>query len=197
MFLKVKEFHITFGVMVGEYPELPDAGTRELRIRILKEEWEELAEAEEADDLVEISDALGDMAYLICGTAVSYGIFHTKPYVPLFHDLLKGHVPHLPLEHIRHFQKGMIDIAFEAYLAAEESNDLHLIKVSLDGLMNAVAGAAYAYSIPLLDVFNEIHRSNMSKLGEDGKPIYREDGKVLKGPSYSPPDLKSVLFPGA
>lgn len=39
----------------------------------------------------------------------------------------------------------------------------------------------------------EVHRSNMSKLGEDGKPIYREDGKVLKGPNYSEPDLKEVL----
>lgn len=39
----------------------------------------------------------------------------------------------------------------------------------------------------------EVHRSNMSKLGEDGKPIYREDGKVMKGPNYSPPDLRAVF----
>ena len=41
----------------------------------------------------------------------------------------------------------------------------------------------------------EVHRSNMSKLGSDGKPIYRADGKVLKGPSYRPPDLARLLFP--
>ncbi len=40
--------------------------------------------------------------------------------------------------------------------------------------------------------FQEVHRSNMSKLGEDGKPIFREDGKVLKGPNYSPPDLAKI-----
>ena len=40
---------------------------------------------------------------------------------------------------------------------------------------------------------SEVHRSNMSKLGEDGKPIYREDGKILKGPNYTPPDLRKVL----
>ena len=40
--------------------------------------------------------------------------------------------------------------------------------------------------------FQEVHRSNMSKLGEDGKPIYREDGKVLKGPNYFPPDLEKI-----
>ena len=43
------------------------------------------------------------------------------------------------------------------------------------------------------EVFAEIQRSNMSKLGEDGQPIYREDGKVLKGPNYFKPDIKSVL----
>lgn len=42
-------------------------------------------------------------------------------------------------------------------------------------------------------IFAEVHRSNMSKLGEDGKPIYREDGKVLKGPNYSPADLSFLL----
>lgn len=43
------------------------------------------------------------------------------------------------------------------------------------------------------EVFNEIHRSNMSKLGEDGKPIYREDGKILKGPGYFKPNIAKVL----
>ena len=45
----------------------------------------------------------------------------------------------------------------------------------------------------ITEVFNEIQRSNMSKLGDDGKPIYREDGKVLKGPNYFKPDIKSIL----
>jgi predicted HAD superfamily Cof-like phosphohydrolase len=43
------------------------------------------------------------------------------------------------------------------------------------------------------EVFDEIHRSNMSKLGEDGKPLYREDGKVLKGPNYFRPDIKKII----
>jgi len=43
------------------------------------------------------------------------------------------------------------------------------------------------------DMFNEVHRSNMSKAGADGKPIYREDGKILKGPNYSPPNLEKFL----
>ena len=46
----------------------------------------------------------------------------------------------------------------------------------------------------ITEVFNEIQRSNMSKLGDDGKPIYREDGKVLKGPNYFKPNIKSILY---
>jgi len=43
------------------------------------------------------------------------------------------------------------------------------------------------------DIFDEVHRSNMSKLGSDGKPIYREDGKILKGPNFSPPNIAKYL----
>lgn len=73
--------------------------------------------------------------------------------------------------------------------------DLTGIADALGDLMYVVVGAALVYGIPLLDVFTEIHRSNMSKLGSDGQPIYREDGKILKGPAYTQPDLLPILFP--
>jgi len=56
-----------------------------------------------------------------------------------------------------------------------------------------VEGAAVALGIPLAKCFREVHRSNMSKLGEDGKPIYREDGKILKGPNFASPRLDLIL----
>lgn len=118
---RVREFHETFGVPVLASPRIP-LDRVELRLNILDEERRELGEAIEASDIVEVADALTDMAYLIYGTALEFGI-----------DL------------------------------------------------NAC--------------FAEVHRSNMSKLGEDGKPIYREDGKVMKGPNYSRPDLRAVLAP--
>ena len=65
---------------------------------------------------------------------------------------------------------------------------------ALSDLLYVVYGAGHSFGIDLDDCFAEVHRSNMSKLGEDGKPIYREDGKVLKGPDFSEPDLTSVLF---
>ncbi len=55
-------------------------------------------------------------------------------------------------------------------------------------------GHAIERGIPLDDVLREIHRSNMSKLGADGLPILRDDGKILKGPNYSPPDIAKVLY---
>jgi predicted HAD superfamily Cof-like phosphohydrolase len=54
---------------------------------------------------------------------------------------------------------------------------------------------ALGMGIDLPEVVREIHRSNMTKLDRDGKPIYREDGKVLKGEDYEPPNLEGVLYP--
>lgn len=59
----------------------------------------------------------------------------------------------------------------------------------LADLLYVIYGTAVSFGLPLEEVFNEVHKSNMSKLGADNKPIYREDGKVLKGPNYKEPDL--------
>lgn len=116
---KVKDFQIAFNSNVSDVSKLPNDKERQLRIKLLKEEFDEYIDGEENNDIVEIADALGDMMYIILGTAVSYGL-------------------------------------------------------------------------PLEEIFNEIHNSNMSKL-ENGKPIFREDGKVLKGSNYFKPDIKKYL----
>ena len=54
-------------------------------------------------------------------------------------------------------------------------------------------GAGYAYGVDLDKCFKEVQRSNMSKLGKDGKPIYNDKGKVMKGPNYFPPNLKPFV----
>lgn len=59
----------------------------------------------------------------------------------------------------------------------------------LADLLYVTYGTAATFGIDIDRVFDEVHQSNMSKLGEDGKPVYREDGKVLKGPNYQPPKL--------
>ena len=74
MFTDVKDFHQAFGQRIGEKPELPDRKERTLREKLLEEEFNEYMRAELNDDLVEIADALADIIYIACGTAVSYGI---------------------------------------------------------------------------------------------------------------------------
>lgn len=71
----VKQFHIAFGQRVGEKPEFPDSPEeRQLRINLLEEEFNEYLAAEVRDDFIEVADALADIIYIACGTAVSYGI---------------------------------------------------------------------------------------------------------------------------
>lgn len=74
-----------------------------------------------------------------------------------------------------------------------EQKDIVGVADALADILYVTYGAGHAFGVDLDKCFAEVQRSNMSKLGEDGKPIYREDGKVLKGPNYSEPDLKSVL----
>lgn len=77
---------------------------------------------------------------------------------------------------------------------AFERKDEVEVADALTDLLYVVYGAGHAFGIPLDKCFEEVHASNMSKLGEDGQPIYREDGKVLKGPKYFAPMLEPVLY---
>ena len=65
---------------------------------------------------------------------------------------------------------------------------------ALSDLLYVVYGAGHSFGLDLDACFKEVHRSNMSKLDEYGKPIYREDGKVLKGPDFTEPNLESMIY---
>lgn len=77
-----------------------------------------------------------------------------------------------------------------------DDKDVDLIEVAdaLGDLDYVVQGANLVFGLPAEAIINEIQRSNMSKLGEDGKPVVRADGKILKGPDYSPPDVRGILI---
>ena len=81
----------------------------------------------------------------------------------------------------------------EELLEALESGDREKIARELADVVYIAAGTAYVYGIDLDAAFREVHRANMSKLGADGRPIIREDGKVLKGPNFTPPNMKVAL----
>jgi predicted HAD superfamily Cof-like phosphohydrolase len=83
----------------------------------------------------------------------------------------------------------------EEYLEAANNNDLVEVADALGDLLYILCGTIIEHGLQhkIEEVFTEIQRSNMSKLGPNGEPIYREDGKVLKGPNYFKPDIKSIL----
>jgi predicted HAD superfamily Cof-like phosphohydrolase len=74
-----------------------------------------------------------------------------------------------------------------------EADTVENLTKELADLLYVTIGFAVTFGLPLCEVFERVHQSNMSKLGEDGKPIYREDGKVLKGPNYQPPQLDDLF----
>ena len=119
-FEKVKQFMQTFGQEVKIKASFSDEKTNQLRFDLISEELEELKNAMESKDLLEVADALTDILY------VTYG-------------------------------------------------------------------AGHAFGIDLDKCFDEVQNSNMSKLGENGKPIYNESGKVMKGPNYFKPDLSKFV----
>ena len=83
----------------------------------------------------------------------------------------------------------------EEYLEAASDNDLVEVADALGDMLYILCGTIIEHCLQykIEEVFEEIQRSNMSKLGEDGEPIYREDGKVLKGPNYFKPNIQSIL----
>ena len=119
-FQKVKTFMQTFGQDVKSSPAFSTDKINDLRYNLIKEELDELKQALDNKDLLEVADALTDILY------VTYG-------------------------------------------------------------------AGHAFGIDLDKCFEEVQNSNMSKLGKDGKPIYNENGKVMKGPNYFKPNLSKFV----
>lgn len=83
----------------------------------------------------------------------------------------------------------------EEYLEAANSDDLAEVADALGDMLYILCGTIIEHGMQykIEEIFDEIQRSNMSKLGDDGKPVLRGDGKVLKGPKYFKPDIRSIL----
>jgi predicted HAD superfamily Cof-like phosphohydrolase len=101
--------------------------------------------------------------------------------------------PTLPSPRLAKLRLELIREEFEELTVATNAMDIVEIADALTDILYVVYGAGHAFGIDLDECYHEVHRSNMSKLGEDGKPIYREDGKILKGPNYFHPNLEDIL----
>lgn len=182
----VMEFHTAFELPILAAPEFPSADRRRLRIDLFEEELFETLKASFDDDAVEFADGLGDMVYILWGTALEYGLWKTLQRAYIKSDVGSAHI---------------LD-AWGKLRTAETKDDLAGVHYLLSVLLGVVYASAKAQDIPLDDVVEAIHASNMSKLVA-GKPVINDGvlrpdlpvGKVLKGPDYFKPTAKiSVLL---
>ena len=120
-------------------------------------------------------------------------------HVEKFHDTFGIPNEYTPKATI---SNDLIDLRFklmaeenEEYLEAAKNGDLVEVADALGDMMYILCGTILSHGMQhkIEEVFEEIQRSNMSKLGEDGEPIYREDGKVLKGPNYFKPNIAKII----
>ncbi|SLG39987.1 Uncharacterized protein conserved in bacteria [Mycobacteroides abscessus subsp. abscessus] len=176
----IAEFTTTFGHPLHDTPTRPGPKLQKLRIRLLREEFNEFTAAVMAEDYTEVADGLGDMAVIAHGTLHAYGL----PYAP---RSVAG-PSNLHTAYLRYLD------AEKAAAANPSVAALKPIAYELNQLLVDIRHTAAQLRIPFGRVFEEIHASNMSKLGPDGRPIYRADGKIAKGPNYRPPNLVDILF---
>tara|TARA_Y100001949_G_scaffold99388_1_gene83793 strand:- start:257 stop:628 length:372 start_codon:yes stop_codon:yes gene_type:complete len=99
----------------------------------------------------------------------------------------------LSTEKINKLRVSLINEELEEFKEAIKNNDLKEAADALTDILYVTYGAGHAFGINLDKCFDEVQKSNMSKLGNDGKPIYNEQGKVMKGPKYFKPDLSKFL----
>ncbi len=102
-------------------------------------------------------------------------------------------MPSLSSEKINKLRISLINEELEEFKEAIRNNDLKEAADALTDILYVTYGAGHAFGIDLDKCFNEVQNSNMSKLDENGKPIYNELGKVMKGPKYFKPDLSKFL----
>ena len=120
----------------------------------------------------------------------SVKLFHKKFNINYL-NVPKANIP----EKIKELRFKLMEEENLEYLKACKENDIVEIADALGDMLYILCGTIISHGLQnkIEEIFQEIQSSNMSKLGENGKPIYREDGKVLKGPNYFKPDIGKIL----
>lgn len=103
------------------------------------------------------------------------------------------HIPTTPDFNLSALRLDLIEEEVQELRDGLANKSMLEIADALTDILYVVYGAGHAFGIDLDDCFHEVHSSNMTKLGADGRPLYREDGKVMKGPNYREPDLTKFV----
>ena len=101
--------------------------------------------------------------------------------------------PSLSTDKINNLRSNLIEEELNEFKEAISKKDLKEVADALTDILYVTYGAGHAFGINLDNCFEEVQKSNMSKLGNDGKPIYNNNGKVMKGPNYFKPNLNKFL----
>ena len=115
-----------------------------------------------------------------------------KKFMQTFGQEVKNK-PAFPEEKIQNLRIKLIDEELKEFREAIKNKDIVEVADALTDILYVTYGAGHAFGIDLDKCFHEVQNSNMSKLDEDGKPTYREDGKVLKSANYQPPTLSDLV----
>ena len=102
--------------------------------------------------------------------------------------------PSFSTDKINKLRYDLIKEELDELKIAMDNKDFLEVADALTDILYVTYGAGHAFGIDLDKCFQEVQNSNMSKLNKNGKPIYNEDGKVMKGPGYFKPDLKKILI---
>lgn len=200
---QVRDFHIPFGHPVADSPQLVDSPLFELRRRLIIEELKETIRDYHKGDMVKMVDGFADLLVVINGAILVFGglkgVQELYEYdYSYFGDYYENDISSTPvmpeLEDFVRFSHFMFKEMGEVSMAFSSQN-VYRVLSGLIKMRNLVLDMFEVYDIPLEAIENAVHNANMSKLGEDGKPIYREDGKILKGPNFRPPeeDIERIL----
>ena len=115
-----------------------------------------------------------------------------KTFMETFGQIVRTK-PQFPDEKTMQLRYDLIKEELNELEQAMKTKNLKEVADALTDILYVTYGAGYAYGIDLDKCFKEVQRANMSKLGNDGKPIYNEKGKVMKGPNYLKPNLKQFV----
>ena len=194
----VRAFNEAYGCDAPPRPGLPGslgARAKVSRLQLITEEHSELLHGLAARDLIECLDALCDLEYVVCGVFVCSGADRAGQAIPSYEQTAVGPpvVPHTDMALIL---SSDFLIQTGALSQALAGGDWQAIAGQGLVVRARLAQLWASFRVPeevRWALFSEVHRSNMTKFGEDGKPVINEAGRVVKGPNYEPPDLLAVL----
>jgi predicted HAD superfamily Cof-like phosphohydrolase len=177
---QVLEFHKAFGIPVLKEWESPNQERIKLRKKLILEEFSELKEAHESGDTEHIAKEACDLVYVCLGAIHEFGWRDSWTISMISLDFGEDVIEMADVSEI----ETSVNQFVQNGTFGSRQHTLDLILISIDDYLQGMKLSPY-----FIQCFDEVHRSNMSKLDANGKPVYREDGKVLKSEIYSPADL--------